>query len=504
MKAFLLFPDRDLDFERPLPWNAPSLAADLALPTLFAAMSAGDKFVFDVSSKVVFAGVPDSSVIAYRQAILMDCIKNRETITDLYAMLVESDEGYRRHFWIGRSPSSTLWGSVGLLEYFAGALKRLRTFADRCATAFESEGFRTLFAMLQRELSDDYFLLVQRHLKQLKFKNGVVVSAHLGEGNQGTNYVLRRSTKPDKTWFERLFAQGPEEYSFELHPRDEAGARALATLRDRGVNLVGNAAAQSSDHIVSFFKLLRAEVAFYIGCMNLHRRLVNKGLPVAFPAPLPIGERGHVFAGLYDVSLALTLDAPIIGNDLSASNSDVTIITGANRGGKSVFLRSIGLAQMMMQCGMFVAAESFSANVCSGIFTHYKREEDRSMESGKFDEEIGRFSEIADHIGPNALVLFNESFAATNDREGSEIARQIVSALIERRIKVLFVTHLYDFARSLWENNVGNPTFLRAERQPDGSRTFKLVEARPLETSYGEDLYQQIFEGGGSRMERSA
>jgi Fibronectin type III-like domain/MutS domain V len=50
------------------------------------------------------------------------------------------------------------------------------------------------------------------------------------------------------------------------------------------------------------------------------------------------------------------------------------IITGANQGGKSTFLRSIGLAQVMMQSGMFVPAESFSSNVCEGLFTHYKRD----------------------------------------------------------------------------------------------------------------------------------
>ena len=41
----------------------------------------------------------------------------------------------------------------------------------------------------------------------------------------------------------------------------------------------------------------------------------------------------------------------------------------------------------MMQCGMFVGAASFTANLCEGLYTHYKREEDTTMESGKFDEE---------------------------------------------------------------------------------------------------------------------
>jgi DNA mismatch repair ATPase MutS len=51
------------------------------------------------------------------------------------------------------------------------------------------------------------------------------------------------------------------------------------------------------------------------------------------------------------------------------------IITGANQGGKSTFLRSLGLAQLMMQSRMFVGAESFEAELCPALFTHYKRED---------------------------------------------------------------------------------------------------------------------------------
>jgi hypothetical protein len=168
-------------------------------------------------------------------------------------------------------------------------------------------------------------------------------------------------------------------------------------------------------------------------------------------------------------------------------------ITGANQGGKSTFLRSIGLAELMMQCGMFVPAQSFCANVCNGLFTHYKREEDVTMKSGKLDEELNRMSDIADQITPNSMLLFSESFAATNEREGSEIARQIVCALLEKRIKVFFVTHLYEFAHGFYDKKMQDAFFLRAERQPDGARTFKLVEGEPLQTSYGEDLYNKIF-----------
>src|SRR5581483_3648968 len=156
-------------------------------------------------------------------------------------------------------------------------------------------------------------------------------------------------------------------------------------------------------------------------------------------------------------------------------------------------LRSIGLAQLMMQCGMLVPAQSFSANVCRGLFTHYKRLEDTSMKSGKFDEELTRMSAIVDRLAPDYMILFNESFAATNDREGSEIARQIVSALLEKHIKVFFVTHLYDLAHGFYDKKMANAIFLRAERLPDGTRSFKLMEGEPLQTSFGVDSYNRIF-----------
>jgi DNA mismatch repair ATPase MutS len=120
------------------------------------------------------------------------------------------------------------------------------------------------------------------------------------------------------------------------------------------------------------------------------------------------------------------------------------------------------------------------------------------MKSGKLDEELGRMSDLADHVVPSSMVLFNESFAATNEREGSEIARQIVRALLEKGIKVLFVTHLYEFAHGFLERNRGDALFLRAERKADGTRTFRVVEGEPLETSYGQDLYKEVFESAAA------
>jgi DNA mismatch repair ATPase MutS len=495
MKVLLMFPDQDFNTTQKLPFNEAALTEDLELNILFKAMTGGDDFLHNIAKQALFSSLEDASIIRYRQDILNDCLKNPAVVREIYQIPIEAIE--RRHrSWMGiftRYPSGILNGGLQMLEMFVILLKKLKQIADEHASKFESQGFRRFFKMIQNELNDEYFALVEKHLKILKFRRGVLISAGLGSGNEGANYVLRKANYDKRNWIKRLFANQSPTYSYPLHPRDDAGARALGELRDQGVNLVGNAVAQSADHIDSFLNILRLELAFYVGSLNLSENLAGLGEPICFPVPAPLSERQHSFTGLYDVSLALAMKKKVVGNDVNADHKELVMITGANQGGKSTFLRSIGLAQLMMQCGMFVAAESFQANVCSGLFTHYKREEDTTMTSGKFDEELSRMSAIIDHVMPNSMVLFNESFAATNEREGSEIARQIVTALLEKKIKVFFVTHQYELAHGFYVQKMDNAIFLRAERRPDGGRTYKLIEGEPLETSYGIDAYNKIF-----------
>jgi DNA mismatch repair ATPase MutS len=369
----------------------------------------------------------------------------------------------------------------------------VRTLADQHAGQFQSSGMTTLFGTLQRELSDDYLASVQDYLAVLKFRYGVRVSAMLGRRNEGINYMLRPPRAERSTWLQRIFGKAPQAFEFRIHERDEAGMRALSELRDRGINGVANAAAQSADHLLSFFVMLCAELAFYVCGLNLRDTLAAMGAPVSIPVTAPMGTRALTCSGLYDVCLALSLGQKPVENSVDADGRSLVIITGANQGGKSSFLRAVGLAQLMMQCGMFVGAHAFRSDLCTGLFTHYKREEDATMQRGKFDEELARLSEIADVITPGAMLLLNESFAATDEREGSEVAKQIVTALLEQGVRICFVTHLYEFAHGIFAAQRRDVLFLRAERLPNGRRTFRLVTGEPLTTSYGEDLYREIF-----------
>jgi DNA mismatch repair ATPase MutS len=502
MKAFLMLKGQDFNLKRKLPPNEQALTQDLELPTLFNAMALGDEFLFEVAKKAVLFGLNnDRDTILYRQNILRDCLKNPDIVRDMYDIAVESIESERKNYWgiFNKDTGAILHRSIDVLQMFVGILNKLKTIADEHADKFESEGFTALFAMLKKELSDEYFAIVKNHLNELKFRGGVLISAELGKGNKGTNYILHKSQDKKQGWIKRIFNKKPPVYAFFIADRDDNGFRALSELKDRGINLVANALAQSTDHILSFFNMLRTELAFYIGCLNLHGQLAQMGEPLSFPRPAAPDEHRHSFKELYDVCLALTMKQKIVGNTVNAENKALVIITGANQGGKSTFLRSLGLSQLMMQCGMFVPAESFYANICDGLFTHYKREEDATMKSGKLDEELSRMSEIVDNITPNSMLLLNESFAATNEREGSEIAKQIISALLEKRIEIFFVTHLYEFAHGFYDKEKEDAIFLRAERLADGARTYKIIEGKPLQTSYGEDLYNRIFGTDDSR-----
>lgn len=497
MKVRLLHSDRDFDPKAPLPPQAKALVQDLDLETLLAAMADGDEFLHETAKRVILANrLDDPEAVRYRQEILRDCLRSRPVVQNLYDTAVEAIEGKRKHWFgiFGKYPGSILYGSIELLQMHVGLLRRLRLIAEEHGPEFESDGFRNLFGTFKAELGEDYLTLVTDHLQELKFKYGVLVSAELGEGNQGKNYVLRKNPAAGRpSWIRRILGRRSSDFTIRIDPHDEAGARAITELRDRGINSVANALAQSADHIQGFFATLRSELGFHLGCANLRRRLVERGCPVCFPTSRAATEARFACMDLRDPCLVLNKPGEIVGNDVEGEGRRLVVVTGANQGGKSTFLRSVGLAQLMMQSGMFAAAGAFEAAVCRGIFTHFKREEDKGLESGKFDEELRRMSGIVGQLAPETLLLCNESFASTHELEGSEIARQIVRALLEARVRIFYVTHLHDFARRLWEEERTDTLFLRADRETDGRRTYRLRPAGPLETSFGADLFEAVF-----------
>ena len=504
MKVHLMYADRDFDPGAALPVDEPDLAADLELGVLLDAMADGDKFLLAIARRGLHSGLGSPAEITHRQQVLSDCVAQPGVVRDLYDLAVDAAEAERHvfAFLFRASPDTILGRSRQVMELYLTSLHRLADLATRHAADFRSPGFTRFFATIASELTSGYFAEMEARLAELEFKRGTLMSARLARGGKGTGYALRRHP-PVRGWRDRLPGRNRIAYSFTIPDRDEAGARALSALTSRAVNDTANSVAQSADHVKGFFGQLRDELAFYLGCLNLRMRLVARGQPVCYP--VPAAGAGRLDArGLYDASLALTLDGPVTGNDVAADGRRLVMITGANQGGKSTFLRAVGQAQLMLQAGMFVPAAELAGSLCTGVFTHYKREEDATMERGKLDEELDRMSAITDRVRPGGLLLCNESFASTNEREGSQIAREIIRAMTEAGIRIVFVTHLYDLAESIHERGDTTVLFLRAQREPDGTRTYRLPAGAPLPTSYGEDLYLETFGDRRTATLRSA
>jgi DNA mismatch repair ATPase MutS len=490
-----MFADRDWHTSREPRIGEADLIADLELEVLWAAMAHDDPVVLESVRTALLDGLTDPAQIRYRQAVLSDCLANPTVVRELYALAVDAVAAEKKVYrgMFNNSGEGLVRRSVSVLELLVGALKRLRTITERDANSFASDGFSAFFATLRLELDDDYFGEIAQHLRQLRFRDGVLATARLGTQGQGIDYVLRVPRRDHRILRFLPPAIKRPSFSWTIPPRDDGGGQAMGALRDRVLSLVANAVGQSTDHVVAFFTALRTELAFYVGCLNLHDHLTANSETVAMPDPHPTASHVRHARGLYDPCLAVRLGGPVQGNDLDADGRQLIIVTGANQGGKSTFLRSVGLAQLMMQAGMFVAADTYAAAVARAVFTHYKREEDATMTAGKFDEELARMSRLAGAIDSGDLLLCNESFAATNEREGSEIAGEVVGALTENGNTVIYVTHLYELAHRLHARPGDSTLFLRAERTSDGQRSYRISEGAPLATSYGEDLYRATF-----------
>jgi len=101
------------------------------------------------------------------------------------------------------------------------------------------------------------------------------------------------------------------------------------------------------------------EVQFYLALRGYIASLRKAGLVFCYPqvtrgrAPLRVREG----FGLALARKCIAEQAPVVCSDFTLAEGErVLVVTGPNQEGKSTFLRSIGLAQLMMQCGLFVAA----------------------------------------------------------------------------------------------------------------------------------------------------
>lgn len=476
----------------PVRENGESVTDDLELSLVYGAMADGDQFLRNVAAGLLTTSLLDPDVITYRQRVVMDSCANPGLVRELYAIVTDAAESRRWKAGRDRSARGRLYLSLEPLTKLIGFLRLLRAKLTTNLSHFESDGFIGFTKMVADTFGEEYLTEVERHIDAMAFEQGFEISAELGPYGGVTNPVLHEPPRRSRRRKPLFTPRG--RHVIEISATDESAKKFIWQVVGTSLDRVADLVSHVTEALADFFHTARTELGFLVGCVNLCERLRAAEYPVCFPRPIPAGsEPSYSFRSLRDPALCLSTRSPVEGNTVDARGRLLTIVTGANSGGKSTFLRSLGAAQLMMQAGMFVVSETFEADIRTGVFTHFRIKDDSSMTYGRLKEELVRMRDLTSRIDSGSMVLWNEPFASTSEREATEILSPITRALLDSGVKVIVVTHLYDFAATRAEMRHSTDLFLRAQRRSDGSRTFRLEPGAPGTTSHAMDIYRKIF-----------
>ena len=160
-------------------------------------------------------------------------------------------------------------------------------------------------------------------------------------------------------------------------------------------------------------------------------------------------ETGSVVPDLseeQDIQL-LSVRHPLIENAVSNDlhfGPDLTeiVITGPNTGGKTIMLKTLGLAQIMAQSGLPILADKGSrVGIFSQIFADIGDEQSIEQSLSTFSSHMTNIVSILEQVDSESLVLLDELGAGTDPQEGAALAIAILEDLRLRQIKTMATTH---------------------------------------------------------------
>ena len=254
-----------------------------------------------------------------------------------------------------------------------------------------------------------------------------------------------------------------------------------------------------ADYVIDntdFLLRLLPEMEFVARAAELISKLSAKdGLGVCYPRIAKRSERRFSAIGLYNPRVALAIEGKVVKNDLAFDEkAGIYVLTGPNRGGKSVITVALGAAQAMFQLGLPVPADELTLSVTDGIFTHFPEGALDTIDKGRLGEECARLREIFDLTTSDSMILLDESLSSTGAFEASYIASEILSAFAARGVRGIFSTHLHELAASIPEINEramaagGVAVDTLVAGIDDGERSFKIHRMKPDGKSYAKDI----------------
>jgi len=144
--------------------------------------------------------------------------------------------------------------------------------------------------------------------------------------------------------------------------------------------------------------------------------------------------------------LLVLKQVPVVPNSLELRDGvKGVIISGPNAGGKTVFLKSIGLALIHLKLGLFFTAYDRSVIILfRNIFTCFGDAQNIEEGLSTFSGHIKRLKEILERCGENDLILLDEIASDTDPKEGSALSAAIISRMIEKGAYVFVTTHFHE------------------------------------------------------------
>ena len=463
----------------------------------------------------------DREVIEYRQAALLDVVKIpeiRETLSRIHPILDDITELRRLDRESTSSGDSYLY-SITEIELYVSCIDTLRSGFAPVRDRIGSTAFQSL-ARLAAELAEsEYYKELNERLealasrvhevrsvtvgvnldRQLRPVSAGVISVNSEQFKSGKmlDKILRLSFKNDAfTCIAELSPFGKGQSENRQEALVGAFNSAIEDVFRSSVKgwrtIVGEYVLENTD----FLLRLLPEIEFISRSADLIKKLSeHSGCSLAIPQLCPAEDKVFEATGLYNPRVALAIDDDIVKNDLAFDDAaHIYVLTGPNRGGKSVITVALGAAQAMCQLGLPVAADSARISPVDAIFTHFPEGADDTIDKGRLGEECARLREIFDLVTENSMILLDESLSSTGAYEASYIASEILSAFAAIGCRGIFSTHLHELAagvpeineRSAARGGVRVDTLVAGIEE--GRRSFKIYRAKPDGKSYARDI----------------
>lgn len=241
---------------------------------------------------------------------------------------------------------------------------------------------------------------------------------------------------------------------------------------------------------------------------ELVRLAEAKGLKMCRPVILPMSDRRMRCRGLFDINLFRSAvaakpdkkgDELIIANDLELNDeTGFYLLSGANNGGKTTFVRAAGLCQLFAQAGLYVPCGECEISPVDCIFTHFPKEEEVGINTSRFTEEVKDLKRIAENITEYSLLFMNESIQSTTPAECLDIAEEFVRIFTIIGARGIFATHLAELAKRI--DSINSDPDCRSKtgsltvtvNEETGERIYRIVKAMPSGSSYAYSILKQF------------